>query len=495
MPVKFKIYITFIILFGLSGLVSAQDNIPPERPYITHVSVDTANNNSLLYWTMSPSSDVEWYLIYYEIQSANGLEGVKFDSVSANQNSYVHVGGGAEKGKILYSVTALDSSKNESLRKPGLHSTLHTSLFYDSCINKIRVQWNKYIGWDNNVSGYRLFYKAPGGSFELLSGVGYADSTYDHYNIEENKQYEYFIEAVKNDGLVSRSNISRKYTYMPASPPILSLDYVTVKEKNKIDISYVFSDTSEINDFVLMRSANPLADFIIIGQANNVNTSPSLFQDEIITSVDQYYYKIGALNSCNRVIGKSNYGVNLLLVADTANHNVNLSWNEYKEWSAGVQEYRVYRNDQDGNFNLIATTNSLSYTDDLTAIYNTGLDGEIRYFVVAIRSGDEISSSSNILVVRVATLIKIPNAFTPNSDGKNDSFKPLLSFYPADFLMLIYDRTGNIIFKTENFSEGWDGSVNGSNMAPQGVYMYHIQFTSKNGTKLKKTGNLTLFYP
>jgi hypothetical protein len=54
---------------------------------------------------------------------------------------------------------------------------------------------------------------------------------------------------------------------------------------------------------------------------------------------------------------------------------------------------------------------------------------------------------------------------------------------------------GILFFETKNFSQGWDGSVNESGMAPQGVYMYHIQFSSKNGTKVNKTGNLTLFYP
>jgi gliding motility-associated-like protein len=495
MSVKLGKYIFFIFILSIHGLVSAQDDTPPARPYITHVSVDTANNNSLIYWTKSTSPDVEWYLLYYEIQTANGLEGIKFDSVSADNDSYIHIDGGAEKEKILYSVTALDSSKNESLRKPGLHSTIHTSLFYDSCNNNIKVEWNKYIGWNNNVSGYRLFYKQNEGSFELLSGVEYSDTIYEHNNIQENNHYEYFIEAVKNDGLVSRSNIAGKFTYMPVSPATLNLEYVTVKEKNKLEISYIFNNNSEINDFALMRSADPLADFIIINKENNVTGSPAVFQDDIITSVDNYYYKIGAVNSCNRVIGESNYGVNLLLQADTVNNNINLRWNNYAEWSAGVQEYRIYRNDQNGDFNLVASTSSLSFSDDLSAIYNTGLDGEISYYVMAVRSGDEQTCSSNILKVRVSTLIKIPNAFTPNSDGKNDIFRPVLSFYPANFHMLIYDRTGNIIFETKNFSQGWDGSVNESGMAPQGVYMYHIQFSSKNGTKVNKTGNLTLFYP
>jgi len=475
--------------------IFGQDLTPPDRPYITYVSVDTATNNSLIYWDKSPSNDVEWYLIYYEIFTANGYEGVKFDSVSADLSFYEHIGGSAGSESVLYSVTAIDSSGNESIRKPGLHSTINTGISYDSCNSLIQLTWNKYIGWGDSISGYRVFFKPPGGSFSQISGVGANDTTYKKLNIEENYDYEFFVEGVKYDGLVSRSNISRKYTYMPPPPVLNELLTVDVINDNQVDISFNFSNTSIVNDFALMRSGSKDADFIIIQKEYDLSSSPYTFTDNITTSIENYYYRVGAMNTCDQVINLSNYGVSILLNSDTINNNVILRWNEFEQWSQGVQEYRVYRKNASGQFEDIGTTGDTNYTDDLSTIYNSGLTGELYYYVEAVRTGGNVTARSNVHMIRVSSKILIPNAFTPNHDGKNDSFRPVLSFFPKNFLMVIYDRNGTIIYRSDNYERGWDGSVNGKSMAPEGIYLYHIQYSSQNGTRVNKTGNLTLFYP
>ncbi len=89
----------------------------------------------------------------------------------------------------------------------------------------------------------------------------------------------------------------------------------------------------------------------------------------------------------------------------------------------------------------------------------------------------------------------MPNAFTPGADGKNGSFKPEIQIIPENYLMIIYDRNGISLFKTTDPLEGWTGTIRGSGMAPTGVYLYHVQYTSYNGTSKQKTGTLTLFYP
>jgi gliding motility-associated-like protein len=89
----------------------------------------------------------------------------------------------------------------------------------------------------------------------------------------------------------------------------------------------------------------------------------------------------------------------------------------------------------------------------------------------------------------------VPTAFTPNDDGKNDRFRPIFTLFPEKYLMVIYDRYGIVVFQTKNPEVGWDGRINGGEMAIEGVYVYHIQYTSFTGTSAEKTGHLTLFYP
>lgn len=68
--------------------------------------------------------------------------------------------------------------------------------------------------------------------------------------------------------------------------------------------------------------------------------------------------------------------------------------------------------------------------------------------------------------------IFIPNAFSPNNDQQNDTFKPVADC-SGEYFMQIYNQWGSIVFSTEDLDEGWDGVYNGA-PAPIGEYSYVI---------------------
>ncbi len=73
----------------------------------------------------------------------------------------------------------------------------------------------------------------------------------------------------------------------------------------------------------------------------------------------------------------------------------------------------------------------------------------------------------------------IPNAFSPNGDGINDSFKiisPNSTFNIQHSTLGIYDRWGGLIIETDGIVNGWDGKKNGKE-CPGGVYVYKIVFS------------------
>ncbi|MBL0334426.1 MAG: gliding motility-associated C-terminal domain-containing protein [Chitinophagaceae bacterium] len=57
--------------------------------------------------------------------------------------------------------------------------------------------------------------------------------------------------------------------------------------------------------------------------------------------------------------------------------------------------------------------------------------------------------------------VYIPSAFTPNKDGRNDIFKPLIDGKLIRYEFSIYDRWGQCILRTKNPDTGWDGKRNG----------------------------------
>ena len=69
-----------------------------------------------------------------------------------------------------------------------------------------------------------------------------------------------------------------------------------------------------------------------------------------------------------------------------------------------------------------------------------------------------------------------PNAFTPDGDGLNDTFRPVLPCEIQDYRLLIYNRWGELIFETDDREESWDGKKNGQ-MVDQGTYTWVLFYT------------------
>lgn len=71
----------------------------------------------------------------------------------------------------------------------------------------------------------------------------------------------------------------------------------------------------------------------------------------------------------------------------------------------------------------------------------------------------------------------IPNAFTPNMDGTNDVFKPVISGGEIEFYeLVIIDRTGKIAFSSNEPSEVWNGTVPGSSYTSSpSLFVYFLK--------------------
>ncbi len=86
--------------------------------------------------------------------------------------------------------------------------------------------------------------------------------------------------------------------------------------------------------------------------------------------------------------------------------------------------------------------------------------------------------------------IYVPNAFTPNNDGKNDFLK-VESSVGYDMFFQVYNRWGELVFETEDINKTWDGKFRGKE-AQAGIYVYHLRLTCYNHETFTKKGNITL---
>ena len=118
------------------------------------------------------------------------------------------------------------------------------------------------------------------------------------------------------------------------------------------------------------------------------------------------------------------------------------------------------------------------------------------YNVILTVSDDAGCQDTYTLPVPVVDnhVLYVPNSFTPNKDGLNDIFLPVIACVDQKrYYLVIYDRSGSIVFSTNQTTEGWDGTIDGKE-CPPGIYTYFISYYRYNNLKqeLIKTGNINL---
>ncbi len=119
--------------------------------------------------------------------------------------------------------------------------------------------------------------------------------------------------------------------------------------------------------------------------------------------------------------------------------------------------------------------------------YDDNIDS---YRLIAV-SNDSIESISNTISVEKPYALYTPNAFSPDGDGINDYFN-VVGQGLSNYIIEIYNRWGQMVFKSTNIDNQWDGKFQQIN-APPGTYVYKIK-TTDFGTELKliKSGTVSL---
>jgi gliding motility-associated-like protein len=161
--------------------------------------------------------------------------------------------------------------------------------------------------------------------------------------------------------------------------------------------------------------------------------------------------------------------------------------------SAETPVVRVYQpNNASRPFHRFATNATGDIQWQINAESFTGVEAEYlfrkagQYDVVCTTTADNgcvVTGKSNIDVPTDYNLLA-PNSFSPNGDGDNDFFMPVaLTQTGLTFNMVLYDRSGTVVYTTRNANDPWDGvRIDSREMAREGeVYVWVVRLVNEKG--------------
>lgn len=144
------------------------------------------------------------------------------------------------------------------------------------------------------------------------------------------------------------------------------------------------------------------------------------------------------------------------------------------------------------NFNIEWTPSNLVESAGSAVTIARPLESTV--FYVTFSDGECIAMDSVRVVVSEFVcgppFIYVPNAFTPNEDGKNERLY-VRANNVDEIIFRIYNRWGELVFETEDLRRGWDGTFNEKLVDPA-VYVYYLEATCADGEKYIEKGNITV---
>lgn len=492
-----KKYLFFIIIAIVWNSHSVAQEISP--PKLLNATIINEEGDVQLSWELTDTIDVDIQILRdsLDISAFGDIQIISDTStlVWTDKNS------GANKSPRSYMLKYnLDVSPSSNK-----FNTTQTTLHFDTCQKKIELNWtrhvpsNQYINFNDtlDIKHYNIKKKNNSGNYQIIDST--TDTTFTDENVNYNDTLKYYIEAVRasDTSIKSHSNRVSIYTRMPYDPDFINPDLLEV-EKNQINLQYTIAENSELKEYKLLRSKNYEGPYDTIHTFNTSDNKLNYTDDKASPSNNIYHYYVAAVNQCNHLTTKSDTTNNIKLQLQSENETAVLDWNEFRIPLKNVT-YKIFRKNGTNPYIDLSESYSTNYMDN-ELDYFSGRDssGKFCYYIEArgqLYEGQSSRSVSTKKCIYIKPGIFIPNAFTPNGDGKNDKFRPVLSFLPRDYKLIIYNRNGNKVFETTNPEKPWKGYFRGQNKVSAGTYIYYLEVKNPEQEVIIKRGEINVLYP
>ncbi len=158
------------------------------------------------------------------------------------------------------------------------------------------------------------------------------------------------------------------------------------------------------------------------------------------------------------------------------NCNLSVRAEEEDGWTANFYEWKIIHLPDSAT--ITRHEPNIDYTFSQSGSYHI-------IYTVKMTKEDQELDFSNVDEPYQLTIseskLRMPNAFSPNGDGINDTYQPIEHQSLISFKAMIFNRWGKKVYEwSDASSSGWDGTINGS-PAPQGVYFCNVEAKGSDG--------------
>lgn len=446
---------------------------------ISSVSVDTMSERRVtIKWDVAEVVNGQSFAVYHW---ENDKWVLIVDSLPANMREYQDVKAHPFEHAERYSVsTSIAGDHNAPL------SDAHQTVFlrsgdYDKCSNSLILNWSAYIGTD--VDSYTVWGRKIGQPYSNFGST--ADTTFATDRLEDGTDYNFMVIATLQNGLKSLSNIISYTTFKPQLPDqsLIGIDTI-VNRQGAVELHCRIDVDADLQGYSIQQFSD--------GQKLSDSLITDFSQPSFIFNADnaKAAYTLSALNYCGEPIFTTSNVYPIVIEANANAESMQVQWNRSLSNS---EQYAVFCAVDGGAEKPVAT----DLTDTSIELnFNEIADDRAQNFCIRVEAtdGTRLSQSNTVCVERQADMW-LPTAFTPNGDGLNDTFGPVVkSAQIVDFEFIVYDRYGGRVFVSSSPDNRWDGTHSGKQVA-EGGYLYYLKAKLQNGQTIERKGSVNVVYP